>query len=246
MRRANRRASADPLERHFLQFDGAADFAYAPGALADLGDTYTVAIKVAAVLAAGANHHTWFSVYDETPVALNQGHNRILYCTNNGNGGLYANGFTAAGSLNWQGTNPSSSELGVPKVIAATRSPGAIKFRLIKASGLEASHTYAPSIDRAALHVALGAALQEDHSIAVPTQMGNGRYTGALVAARDIPDTELAAWAARGDARACVPDLTDYWPVSSLSGAVIPSYGTRGTPMALVSLGASQLVRLTA
>lgn len=231
-------------ETAYLPFNAIGRFAYAINALNGIGAVYTVGLKVASVEYVADNYRGHIFAYDNTVTGVNEGNNRVFGALNHSLGGLTGNGFTAAGASAWTAAdNPVSSETGTRKVIAVTRSPGAIKYRLAKASGLESSHTYTPSVDRTALHVSIAAALRHDHSIAVPSQVGDGRAISAWVAVGDVPDGELAAWVNAQDARGVVASLGSYWAFAGLTGGACPDL-VGSVPLAVVGATSADLVAL--
>ena len=237
-------AGGAALERAYLPLNGANQYGFAADALDGIAaaDTWTVAWKLNS-LAGITGYRAWLYAYDDTVTGTNEIYNRIWTVVQQEALGVYVGKATGAGVavINDGGSIGVTTAV---RVIAVTQSPGALKVRTFGASGLIASHTFsytpgAPN-DRAPLHLAMGAQLNESHGIAVPSQMGNGQYVGIVVTLTDPSDAELGEWVGSPDARV-IDSVRNYWPMAFADGATVPDL-IGGSPMTLVNITDAALV----
>ena len=236
-------ASTPPdIETAYLQWNASNSYGYAPDALTGLA-TYTLAVKVTDWANVGDGvYGALLETYDATATALNGSNNVILTAVQT-TASLYMRGAKSDGSTNWSTGTPSSFTAGVPKIVAITRTPAALKVRVISGGAVEYVVTAAPAVARDALHAAFGMRLDHAHGIAVPSQPGSAKQVAALVAAADVPDAQLIAWLAALTARGVVTGLTSYWPSSTAVGTTIPD-NVGSHPATLVNTSSAALVPL--
>lgn len=208
------------VEHHYLQFDGVGDYAVADAVFGGISGDYTIGIKV------------------ERPVFTGSGSTGYRYLTTGGPSAV-ASSEAAYDRIQRSGTQKSlfyglvkdstsfnypfaiSAELPTaPAVLATKRTATAAKNRVLTSDGVAftadaAATLYLPD------HLSVAASLFD--SLVPESSYAELRMVSVILAAAEVPDSELAAWLEYGTADGVVTGIDHYWVASDIDGATIPA-----------------------
>ncbi len=239
-------------EQHYLQFNGAFDFATAVGAALGYSTQYALVVKLAGHVSLTANWAFVSHLSDPVPAAAFG--NITDYQQIPGDDRYRFGGLKTDGSSNYTFDSAIGTQLNEPQllVVARNMSSNTARARVVKIA--DQSVLWSPAdavavVDSVPQDVVIGTLVDKDlvpiTSVTAPYFFSDIKLVAALILKTVPTDTQLQAYAKLRDARPVFStDIISYYAASKVSGTEIPNLGPNGVPLTLHGPAAGDLVAL--